>query len=163
MSLLFSMLLRFVIEFLPRSKHLLIPWLQSPSTVILELKNIKSITASSFFPSICHEEMGPDAMILVSWMLSFKPAFHSPLSPSSRGSLVPLHFLPLELYYLHIWGCIPACDSSSPVVCNMYSACKLNKQGDNVQPCHTPFLILTQSLCSVSSSKCCFLICIEVS
>ena len=45
-------------------------------------------------PTICHEMMGPDALILVFWMLSFKPAFHSPLSPSSRGPLVPLHFLP---------------------------------------------------------------------
>ena len=48
--------------------------------------------------------MGPDAMILVFWMLSFNPAFYSPLSPSSRGSLAPLHFLPIE-WHLHIWGC----------------------------------------------------------
>ena len=60
MSLLFNMLSRFVIAFLPRSKHLLISWLQSPSTVILEPKKIKSVTVS---PSICHEVMGPDAMI----------------------------------------------------------------------------------------------------
>ena len=49
--------------------------------------------------------MGPDAIILVFWMLSFKPAFYSPLSPSSRGSLGPLCFLPLRWYHLHIWGC----------------------------------------------------------
>ena len=49
--------------------------------------------------------MGPDAMILLFWMLSFKPAFHSPLSPSSGGKIVPLHFLPLEWYHLYIWGC----------------------------------------------------------
>ena len=48
--------------------------------------------------------MGPDAVILVFWMLSFKPHFHSPLSPSTRGSLDPLHFLPLEWYHLHICG-----------------------------------------------------------
>ena len=65
MSLLFNMLSRFVIAFLPRSKHLLISWLQSPSTVILELKKIKSLTVSTVSPSICHEVMGPDAMILV--------------------------------------------------------------------------------------------------
>ena len=65
MSLLFNMLFRFVIAFLPRSKHLLISWLQSPSTVILEPKKIKSVTASTFTPSICKEVMGPDAMILV--------------------------------------------------------------------------------------------------
>ena len=59
-----------------------------------------------FFPSSCHEQMGPDAMILVFWMLSFKPAFQSPLSPSSlRYLLASLPFLPLEWYHLHIWGC----------------------------------------------------------
>ena len=75
MSLLFNMLSRLVITFLPRSKHLLIPWLQSPSAVILEPKKIKSDTASIVSPSICHEVMGQDAMILVFWILSFKPTF----------------------------------------------------------------------------------------
>jgi len=65
MTLLFNMLPRLVITFLPRSKHLLIPWLQSPSTVILVPKKIKSVTLSIASPSICHEVMGPDAMILV--------------------------------------------------------------------------------------------------
>ena len=64
MSLLFNTLSRFVIAFLPRSKHLLISWLQSPSAVILEYRKIKSVTASIFSPSICHEVMGRDAMIL---------------------------------------------------------------------------------------------------
>ena len=64
-SLLFNTLSRFVIAFLPRSKCLLISWLQSPSTVILKPKKIKSVTASTFSPSICHEVMGLDAMILV--------------------------------------------------------------------------------------------------
>ena len=65
MSLLFYMLSSFVIAFLPRSKHLLISWLQSPSAVILEPKKMKSVTVSTVFPSICHEVMGLDAMILV--------------------------------------------------------------------------------------------------
>ena len=65
MSLLFNMLFRLVITFLPRSKHLLISWLQSPSAVILEPKKIKSDTVSSVSPSISHEVMGPDARILV--------------------------------------------------------------------------------------------------
>ena len=65
MSLLFNMLSRFVIAFLPRSKCLLISWLQSPSAVILEPKNIKSVTVSTVSPSISHEVMGQDAMILV--------------------------------------------------------------------------------------------------
>ena len=64
MSLLFNMLSRFVIAVLPRSKHLLISWLQSPSAVILEPEKIKSDTVSTA-PSISHEVMGPDAMILV--------------------------------------------------------------------------------------------------
>ena len=65
MSLLFNMPSRFVIAFLPRSKHLLISWLQLPSAVILEPQKVKSLTVSIFSPSICHELMGPDAMILV--------------------------------------------------------------------------------------------------
>ena len=65
MSLLFNMLSRLVITFFPRSKHLLIPWLQSPSAVILEPQKIKSDTVSTVSPAICHEVMGPDAMILV--------------------------------------------------------------------------------------------------
>ena len=87
MSLLFNTLCRFVIAFLPRNKHLLISWLQSPSAVILESKKRKSVTASTFSPSICHEVMGVDAMILVfikylvlSWLVD------SPPSPSSRAS-----------------------------------------------------------------------------
>ena len=60
MSLLFNMLSRLVITFLPRSKHLLISWLQSPFAVILEPRKIKSVTVSTVSPSICHEVMGPD-------------------------------------------------------------------------------------------------------
>ena len=71
MFLLFHMLSRLVITFLPRSKCLLISWLQSPSAVIFGAQ--KSVTVSTVSPSICHEVMGPDAIILVSWMLSFKP------------------------------------------------------------------------------------------
>ena len=73
MSLFFKMLSRLVITFLPRSKHLLTSWLQSPSAVILESPKIKSAIVSTVSPSICYEVMGPDAMILVFWMLSFKP------------------------------------------------------------------------------------------
>ena len=75
MSLVFDMLSRLIIAFLPRSKYLLISWLQSPSAVIWEPKKIKPVTVSIVSPSVCHEVMGPDAMILVFWMLSFKPAF----------------------------------------------------------------------------------------
>jgi len=91
MSLLLNMLSRLVITFLPRSKRLLISWLQSPSAVILETKKIKSDTVS---PSISHEVMGqmPWSPFTKCWALS--QLFHSPLSLSSRGFLVPLHFLP---------------------------------------------------------------------
>ena len=80
MSLLFNMLSRFVIVFLPRSKHclfvcFLISWLQAPSAVILEPKKIKSVTVSIVSPSICHEVMGLDAKIFIFWVLSFKPTF----------------------------------------------------------------------------------------
>ena len=89
MSLLFNMLSRFVIAFLPRSKHFLISWLQSPSTVILESRKIKSAATYTFSLSICHEVMGPDAMILVFffflilvfWMLSFKQIFSLSFHP----------------------------------------------------------------------------------
>ena len=75
MSLLFTMLSGLVITFLPRSKRLLISWLQSPSAVILEPKQIKSLSVPIVSPSFCHKVMGPDAMILVFWILSFKPTF----------------------------------------------------------------------------------------
>ena len=65
MSLLFNMLPRLVIAFLPRSKRLLISWLQSPSAVILEPKKINSVTVSIVFPPICYEVMGPDAMVFI--------------------------------------------------------------------------------------------------
>ena len=71
LSLLFNMLSRLVITFLPRSEHLLISWLQSPSAVIFGAPKYKVSHCFHCFPSICHEVMGPDVMILVFWMLSF--------------------------------------------------------------------------------------------
>ena len=92
MSLLFNMLSSFCIAFL--SRRIWISWLQSSSSVIWEPKKIKTVTVSTVSPSICHEVMGPDAMIFAFWMLSFSQLFHSLLSLASRGSLVPLQFLP---------------------------------------------------------------------
>ena len=154
MSLLFNMLSRFVIAFLPKGKHLLISWLQSPPAVILEHKKIKSVTVSIVSPSICHEVMQLDAMILVSWMSSFKPTFSlssftfikrlfsssslSAVRVVSSAYLRLLIFLPAVL--------ISACASSSPAFGMMHSAYKLNKQGENIQPWHTPFLIWNQSV-----------------
>ena len=98
-SLLFNMLSRLVITLFPRSKCLLISWLQSPSAVIFEPPKIRSVTISP--SSICHAVIEPDAKILVFKMLSLSQHFHSPLSLSSKGSL-DLHFLPLKWYHLHI-------------------------------------------------------------
>ena len=147
MSLLFNMLSRFVIAFLPRSKRLLISWLQSPSAMILELKKIKSLTVSTVSPSICHEVMGPDAMILVFWMLSLQPAFSlssftfikrlfsSLLLSAIR--VVSYAYLRLLIFLLEIL--ILTCASTSLAFLMMYSAYKLNKQGDNIQPWRSPF------------------------
>ena len=101
MSLLFNMLSRLVIVFLLRSKRLLISWLQSTSAVNLEPKKIKSDTVSTVSPSICHEVMGPDVMILVFWMLSFKPTF-------SLSSFTFIKRFLFTFYHkrgvMHIWG-----------------------------------------------------------
>ena len=104
MSLLFNMLSSFVIAFLPRSKHLLISWLQSPSAVILEPKKRNSITLS-IFPHLFAMKWW-DQMpwpFFECWVLS--QLFHSLLSASSRGSLVPFHFMQLGWYHLYIWDC----------------------------------------------------------
>ena len=103
MSLLLNMLSRLVITFLPRSKHLLISWLQSPSAVILEPKKMKSITVSTFYSSICHEVMGPDAMVFVFWMLSLKPTF-SLSSFTFIKRLFSSSLSAIRVVSLHIWG-----------------------------------------------------------
>ena len=153
MSLLFNTLSRFVIALLPRRKYILISWLQSSSAVILEPKKIKSVTVSTFPLSICHEVMGPDVIILVfkCWVLS--QLLYSLLFPSPSSYLVPLHFMLLESYHLYIWGYwyfsqqsqFQLESNSSMSFCMMYSAYKLNKQGDNIQPWCTSFPILNQS------------------
>ena len=119
MSLFFNMLSRFVIAFLPRRKHLLTSWLQSLSAVILKPKKRKSVPASTFFPSICHEVMGLDAIILVFWMLSFKPLSSFTLIKrffSSSKWLFAIRVVSsayLRLLFL-LAILIPACDLSNP-------------------------------------------------
>jgi len=137
-SFLFNTLSRFVIAFLPRSKHLLISCLQS---------------LFPFFP-ICHEVMGPGAIILVFWMLSLKPAFslssfifvkrHFSSSSLSAIRVVSSAYLRLLIFLPAVL--IPACALSSPEFHMMYSAYKLNKQSDNIQPWRTPFPILNKSV-----------------
>ena len=87
-------LFRFVISFVPRSRSLLISWLQLCPQWFWRPKKKKAFHCFHFFPSICHEMVGGDVMILLFWTLSFKPFFHSPLSPSSKTSLFSLCFLP---------------------------------------------------------------------
>ena len=134
MSLLFNMLSRLVITFLPRNKCLLISWLQSPSAVILEPQNIKSVTVSIVCPSICHEVMGPVAMILVFWMLSFQPTFSlsyftfiKKLFSSSSFTAIRVVSSAYLRLLIFLWTIlISACASCSPTVCMMYSVFKLN-------------------------------------
>ena len=153
MSLLFNMLPRLVIGFLPRSKCLLISWLLSLSAVILEPPKIKSITVFIVSPSICHEVMRLDARIFVFWRLSFKPTFSlSSLTFikrlfSSLLSVIGVVSSACLRLLIFLWEIlIPACASSSLAFHMMFSACKLNKQGDNIQPWRTPFPIWNQSV-----------------
>ena len=142
MSLLFNMLSRLVITFLPRNKRLLISWLQSPSAVILEPPKIKW-HCFHCFPIYFPEVMGPDAMIFIFWTLSFKPTFSlssftfikklfsssllSAIRFVSSAYLRLLIFLPANL--------IPACATSSPA-----------SKADNIQPWHTLFPSWIQSV-----------------
>ena len=128
-SLLFNMLSRLVITFLARSKRLLISWLQSPPAVIWEPPKIKSLTISTVSPSICHEVMGPVAMILVFWMLSFKPTFSlssfifiKRLFSSSLSVIRVISSAYLKLLIFLLAVLIPGCSSSSLALHMMYSA-----------------------------------------
>ena len=104
MSLLFNMLSRLVVTFLTMSKHLLSSWLQSPSVVILESKKIKSDTVSTVSPSISHDVMGSDAMILVFWMLSFMPNFSLSSFTFIKRLFSSSSLSAIGWCHLHIWG-----------------------------------------------------------
>ena len=156
LSLIFNTLPRFVTAFFPGSKHLLIFLTEVTILSDFEPKKIKSVIISIVPPSICNEMMWPDAMILVFWMLMFKPTFSlSFLSHSSRYSLLLLHFLPLESCCLH-FNISEIVNISSgnfdsslwfiqPGISHDYSSYKLNKQGDNIQPWSIPFPIWNHS------------------
>ena len=140
MSLLYNMLSRFLISFLPRRKHLLISWLQSPSAMILEPKKLKSLTVSIVSPSISHEVMGPDAMVLVFWLLSSKPAFSlssvTVIKRLFRSSsvfairLVSSAYVRLLIFLLA--NLDPSLSFIQHAFCMMYSAYKINRQGGNI-------------------------------
>ena len=160
MPLLFNMLNRLVITFLPRSKRLLISWLQSPSAVILEPPKIKSVTVFHCFPIYLPWSDGTRHYdLLVFWTLSFKPTFSLSsfifikrlFSSSLLSSIRVVSYAYLRLSIFPPATLIPAYASSSLVFLMMYSAYKLNKQGDNIQPWRTSFPIWNQSgvLCPV--------------
>ena len=154
MSLLFNTLSRFVIAFLPKkhsSSH-------SMAAVTIHsdfrAQENKICCCFHFSPFICCEMMGLDVMILVFLMLSFKPAFSfssftlikKPFSYSSLSAIRVVSSAYLRLLIFLPVMLIPACDSSSPAFHMMYSVYKLNKQGDSVKLCCTPFPILNQSI-----------------
>ena len=153
MSRLFNMLSRLVIAFLPKSKRLFISWLQSlTSLVILEPKKLVCHCFHCFPAYLpwsdgagCHDLtflMGPDAMIFIFWILSFKPAFlllsftfiKRLFSSSSLSAIRVVSSAYLRLLIFLPAILIPACASFSPALHMMYFAHILNKQGDNVQP-----------------------------
>ena len=155
MSLLFNTLYRFVIAFLPRSKHLLISWLQSPSAVIMEPKKIIS-HCFHFFPiylpwsdgTRCHDLRFLNAEFYVSFFtLLFH--LHQELFSSSLFfaiKVVSSAYLRLLIFLLAILIPVLICASSNLAFHMMYSVNKLNKQGDNIQPWRIPFPILNKSL-----------------
>ena len=149
MSLFFNMLFRLVITFLPRRKCLLISWLQSPFAVILEPPKI----VCHCFPIYLPWSDGTECHDLSFWMLSFKPTFSlssftfiKRLFSSSLSAVRVMSSAYLRLLIFLLAILISACASSSQAFHMMYSAYKLNKQGDNIQPWHTPFPIWNQSV-----------------
>ena len=148
------MLSRLVIAFLPKRKHLLISWLQSPSALILETKKINSLTVSLVSPTIYHEVRGLDAMIFVFCMLSFKPPFSLSsftfikrlFSSSSLSAIRVVSSAYLRLLMFLSGILIPVYASSSLVLHMVCSAYKLNKQGGNIQPSLTSLPIWNQSI-----------------
>ena len=139
MSLLFNMLSRLIIAFLPSSKCLLISRLHSSSAVILEPPKIKSATVSIVSPSICQEVMGPNAMILVFWMLNFKPTFLlssftfiKRLFSSSLSAIRVVSSTISKVIDISPTNLDSSLCFIQPSIWMLYSACKLNKQGDNI-------------------------------
>ena len=132
----FNILSRFVIGFLSRSKCLFISWLQSPSTMLLEPKNIKYVTASTFSPYICHEVMAPDVMNVLFWMLSFKTAF-------SLSSFT--HIKSLFQFSSVTQSCLTLCDPMNrstpglPVHRHLpeFTQTHVHQVGDAIQPSHS--------------------------
>ena len=169
MSLLFNTLSRFVIAFLPRSKRFLISWLQPQYTVSLEPKKRKSVTTSTFSPSICHEVVGLDVIILVFKIFNFKLALSLSsfslikrlfsFSLLSVVRVVSSMYLKLLMFLPPIFS--PACNLSSLAFLMMCSMYRLNKQQQTALL--YSFLNLEPVSCSIQGSDCCFLTHIQFS
>ena len=171
MSLLFNMLSRLVIFFLPRSKHLLISWLQSPPAVILEPPTQNKIFHYFHcFPINLHEVMGPDAMILVLWMLSFKLTFSLSsftfikrlLSSSSLYAKRVVSSVYLRSFSSLPATLVPACASPA----RHFSWCTLHIRWISrvtIYNFDVLLFYLEPVCCCMSSSNCCFLTCIQIS
>ena len=155
MSLTFNTLSSFVKAFLPRSKCRFN--FVAAVTIFSDFGARESEVLHCFhcFPSICHEVMGPDAIIFVFWMLSFKPAFSLShftffkrlFSSSSLSAIRVMLSAYLRLLIFLLATLIPACASSSPAKFHMmYSAYELNKQGENIQPCNIYSLVITWAI-----------------
>ena len=135
----FNMLSMLVIIFPPRSKWLFISWLQSPSAVILEPQKIKSAVVSTVSASICNGVMGPDAMIFVLYMLSFKLTFSLSsftfikrlFSSSSLSAIRVVSSTYLRLFIFLPVILFQACGSTSPAFCVIHTAYKWNKQANS--------------------------------
>ena len=165
------MLSRLVINFLPRSKCLLIPWLQSHLQWFGSPPKIKSVTVSTGSPSICHEVMGPDAMILVFWMLSFKPTFSLSyftfvkqrfssflLSAVKDGVTCVFEVTDISPGNLDSSLCFHQPSISHDVLCM-----QVKQAGWQYAALTYSFPYLEPVYCSKSSSNCYFLTCIQVS
>ena len=156
-SLLLNTLSRFVVAFLPVSKRLLFSWLLPPCAMILEPTKIKSVTVSTVSASICHDwwDRMPWSSFFECWVLS--QLLHFPLllsikrlfSSSLLSAIRVVSFSYLRLFIFLLAILIPAYTSSSLAFCMMYSAYKLNKQGDNLQPWCTPFPIWNKAVVHV--------------
>ena len=143
------MLSRFVIAFLPRSKHLSISWLQSPSTVILEPKKIKSLSLFSLFSHLFAMKWWGLMLwshIFRCWVLSQLLHPHQDTISSSLSAIRVVSCAHPRLLTFLLAILISACDSSSLAFCMMYSAYESNTQSDNTQPSHMPLPILNQSV-----------------
>ena len=152
MSLLFNMLSGLVINFLPKSKHLNF---MAAITICSDSGAPQNKVCHCFhcLPFYLPWTDGTGCLILVFWMLSFKPTFSLSsftfiyrLFSSSLSAIRVVSSAYLRLLICHSAILIPACASSSPIFRMVYSTYNLNKQGDNIQPCHTPFLIWNQSV-----------------